>query len=45
MIGEPEDLSFLNSGGLRLEIDYTLRVTNDRRNLVYPFYIIPGERE
>jgi len=28
-----------------VEIDYTLRATNDRRNLVYPFYIIPGERE
>src|SRR6266542_3651668 len=26
-----------------VEIDYTLRSSNDRRNLVYPFYIIPGE--
>jgi hypothetical protein len=26
-----------------IEIDYALRATNDRRNLVYPFYIIPGE--
>jgi uncharacterized protein len=26
-----------------VEIDYNLRSTNDRRNLVYPFYIIPGE--
>ena len=23
VIGEPEDLSFLNSGGIKLEIDYT----------------------
>jgi phage baseplate assembly protein W len=28
-----------------VEIDYTLRATNQRRNLVYPFYLIPGEPE
>jgi uncharacterized protein len=28
---------------LLVEIAYTLRATNDRRNLVYPFYIIPSE--
>ena len=26
-----------------IEIDYVLRATNERRNLVYSFYIIPGE--
>ena len=26
-----------------IDIDYELRATNDRRNLVYPFYIIPSE--
>lgn len=26
-----------------IEIDYRVRVTNDRRNLVYPFYVIPEE--
>ncbi len=26
-----------------VEIDYTLRANNERRNLVYPFYLIPGE--
>jgi uncharacterized protein len=26
-----------------IEIDYVLRATNQRRNLVYPFYLIPGE--
>ncbi len=26
VIGEPEDLSFLNSGGIKLEIDYSARV-------------------
>ena len=25
-----------------IEVDYRLRATNDRRNLVFPFYIIPG---
>jgi uncharacterized protein len=37
------------SGGaeeLRIDIDYALRGTNDVRNLVYPFYVIPdGEEE
>jgi uncharacterized protein len=28
---------------VRIEIDYTVRTTNDRRNLVYPFYVIPRE--
>ena len=28
-------------GCLLIEIDYTLRRTGDRRNLVYPFYSIP----
>jgi phage baseplate assembly protein W len=28
---------------VNIEIDYTIRATNDRRNLVYPFYVIPGE--
>jgi phage baseplate assembly protein W len=25
------------------EIEYEVRATNQRRNLVYPFYLIPGE--
>jgi phage baseplate assembly protein W len=29
--------------GIELFVDYRIRSTNDRRNLVYPFYIIPGE--
>jgi uncharacterized protein len=28
-----------------VHINYTLRATNQRRNLVYPFYLIPGEPE
>lgn len=26
-----------------IRISYLLRATNDERNLVYPFYVIPGE--
>lgn len=32
-------------GGVRIEIAYRLRSTNDRRNLVYPFYLIPHDEE
>jgi Bacteriophage baseplate protein W len=28
---------------VRVEVDYLLRANNERRNLVYPFYLIPGE--
>jgi len=27
------------------QIRYKLRSTNERRNLVYPFYLIPEEKE
>lgn len=30
---------------IRIAIDYRVRATNDRRNLVYPFYVIPHESE
>jgi len=30
-------------GVVLIGIDYTLRTTNDRRNLVFPFYTIPSE--
>jgi phage baseplate assembly protein W len=32
-------------GRVTIEIEYVLRATNERRNLVYPFYVIPGEPE
>ncbi len=32
-----------NQGLIRIEIAYRVRATNDRRNLVYPFYVIPRE--
>lgn len=31
------------AGAVRIAIDYRVRTTNDRRNLVYPFYVIPRE--
>jgi phage baseplate assembly protein W len=30
---------------VRVAIDYRVRETNDRRNLVYPFYVIPHDAE
>lgn len=33
----------VDSGLVRIRIDYRVRATNDRRNLVYPFYVIPRE--
>ncbi len=30
-------------GRVLVSVVYRLRATNDRRNLVYPFYVIPGE--
>ncbi len=32
-------------GTVLIEIDYRIRSTNDRRNLVHPFYVIPEEGE
>jgi phage baseplate assembly protein W len=32
-----------DSGVLRVDIRYTVRSTNDPRNLVFPFYVIPDE--
>jgi uncharacterized protein len=37
------DTSRADSGRLAIELDYVVRATNDRRNLVYPFYVIPAE--
>lgn len=33
----------VDDGVLLLDIRYTLRGDNDPRNLVFPFYVIPGE--
>jgi uncharacterized protein len=37
------DASRAFDGVIAIEIDYRLRATNDLRNLVYPFYLIPAE--
>jgi uncharacterized protein len=35
-----------NDGGLvRVSVNYLVRATNDRRNLVFPFYVIPHDSE
>jgi phage baseplate assembly protein W len=39
------DLSRVDEGVLIIDISYRLRATNDIRNLVYPFYLIPSEPE
>jgi hypothetical protein len=33
------------AGRVLIDITYRIRATNDRRNLVYPFYTIPGETD
>ena len=37
------DPSQQDVGAVLINIDYVVRATNDRRNLVYPFYVIPRE--
>lgn len=37
------DPSQQDVGAVFINIDYIVRATNDRRNLVYPFYVIPRE--
>lgn len=39
------DLSRVEHGEVLIDIGYVLRATNDVRNLVYPFYMIPAEEE
>ena len=36
------DLSDIASGVLRLKLDYTVRTTNTRTNMVYPLYLREG---
>ena len=37
------DLSQMGEGQLLINIGYRIRSTNHKRNLVYPFYVIPDE--
>jgi phage baseplate assembly protein W len=39
------DLSERAAGRLLIDITYRIRQTNDVRNLVYPFYLVPSEEE
>jgi Bacteriophage baseplate protein W len=34
-----------DEGAVDIAITYSIRSTNDQRNLVYPFYLIPGDDE
>jgi phage baseplate assembly protein W len=43
VLGIDFDLETLDEGGLAITIEYRLRATNDVRNLVYPFYVVPAE--
>ena len=45
VLGIDFDLDTVADGGLAITIQYRLRATNDVRNLVYPFYVIPDEPE
>ncbi len=36
-------LDRVDDGTLYIDVRYTVRSTNDRRNLVFPFYTIPSE--
>jgi phage baseplate assembly protein W len=39
------DLADVDLGRLAFTVRYSVRATNHRRNLVYPFYVIPAEPE
>jgi Bacteriophage baseplate protein W len=43
VVGVRFELDRAELGELEIQITYVLRATNDRRNLVYPFYVIPAE--
>lgn len=43
IVGLSIDTSESEVGKLAIELEYIVRATNDRRNLVYPFYVIPAE--
>lgn len=39
------DLTRTREGRLDIVVGYRVRLTNHKRNLVYPFYVIPSEEE
>jgi phage baseplate assembly protein W len=41
---ERVDVKVVPTGeSVEIEVTYRIRATNDRRNLVYPFYVIPKD--
>jgi uncharacterized protein len=45
VMGLEFDLSETAHGAIAVTIDYRVRATNRRNNLVYPFYVIPAEEQ
>jgi phage baseplate assembly protein W len=45
VLGVDFDLAGSGAGELLIEIGYALRGSNDVRNLVYPFYLVPAEED
>jgi len=45
VVGIDFDLTHAPEGALEILIEYRIRATNRRNNLVYPFYVIPAEPE
>jgi phage baseplate assembly protein W len=43
VLGVDFDLDTVAEGGIAITIEYRLRATNDVRNLVYPFYVVPAD--
>jgi phage baseplate assembly protein W len=43
VLGIDFDLDTIAEGGIAITIEYRLRATNDVRNLVYPFYVVPAD--
>ena len=45
VLGIDFDLTDTARGAIHATIEYRVRATNRRNNLVYPFYVIPAEEE
>jgi hypothetical protein len=45
VVGVAFDTDRAEAGVLGIDITYALRSTNDVRNLVFPFYVIPAEEQ
>lgn len=45
VVGVGFDIDRLGAGEVAIDITYRIRDTNDIRNLVYPFYLIPDDED